>query len=514
MERPPSILFHGGTVFTGSGVHEALLTEEGRILAVGDAARLSGMSGAGTERFDLEGRLLLPGLTDHHLHVAESIRSRAGIDLRGATEWTEIERRSIAWSGRHPKGLVWGGGWDEERLREGESPDRARLDRWFGDRPAILDRVCLHVATVNSAALERIGLDRTTPDPPGGRIGRAPDGEPDGRLYDAALEYLRPLRDEIWSTSATEARGVLSEWSRLGLSRIHAMSADPAEVRGLLAMAHASPLPVDVDLYLRWRDWRPGIERTLGLPAAGVALRGVKAHLDGSLGARTAWLAEPYSDRPSDRGTPLSSRASLGEPLEAVAIAGGEIALHAIGDAALGEALSILEALPPGGRHRIEHASVASPALRRRLHRSRASVAIQPAFRESDRWIEARLGPVRIDWAYPFRAFRDEGIPLLGSSDSPVEPADPWHGIRSAVHTPIPSLRRGSLSPREALALYLGGAGGEERPPPLAPGRPANLVRVRAPAIEDLVRSHTSPVLEVWRHGALVRGSSPAPKRL
>jgi predicted amidohydrolase YtcJ len=296
------------------------------------------------------------------------------------------------------------------------------------------------------------------------------------------------------------------------------MSVDAEEARDLAALAVRDRLPIDLAGYLRIMDWSAdrAVDRTGTAP--GVELPGVKVHLDGSLGARTAWLSEPYADQPNEVGTPLWDREALVDRLELPSRAGQTIALHAIGDRALDLALSTIEALPRGTSTRVEHVSVSTPELRARLAKARALAIVQPLFRESDRWIEARLGAARVASAYAFRSLHESGVPLYGSSDAPVESPDPWAGMRAAAQASLPELESGSLTPTQSVQLYVAGV------PPygadvgafarLRPGTPGDLVVTTAPDIEHLLAGPGVPVAEVWRSGVRTEPDPGAPKRL
>jgi predicted amidohydrolase YtcJ len=326
------------------------------------------------------------------------------------------------------------------------------------------------------------------------------------------MEGLDPLREEILRTTAPQLRALLEEWARLGVLRVAAMSVAPDEASTLAALARERPLPVQVDLYLRLRDWTEGIGPALGLPAPGIELTGVKAHLDGSLGARTAWLGAPYADRPSEAGAPGFRTEGLLERLAPPRAAGAAVALHAIGDRALDQALTVFERLPPGpGRLRIEHASVVPPGDRARVARSGAWVAVQPSFRVSDGWIGARLGRPRLGWAYPFRQLADLGVPLLGSSDAPVETIDPWAAMRAAVETPVGFLQAGSVRPDEALRMYIGGLRrpGDAHAERLRPGDRSDLIVAEGRSLEELLRARAPPVRGVWRGGLPLGPGTP-----
>jgi predicted amidohydrolase YtcJ len=209
----------------------------------------------------------------------------------------------------------------------------------------------------------------------------------------------------------------------------------------------------------------------------------VKLFADGSLGARTAALREPYADDPGNRGVLMHAQAELDRRVAAIGEAGFQVAIHAIGDAALEAALTAIERAsrrvdPP----RIEHASIAPPDLRERMRRLGAVAAVQPPFVLSDTWLPERLGSERVPWAYPFRTMRAEGILLAGSTDCPVEALDAWPAVAAAVH-------RGGQNPAEALSLpealdlfTAGSAAAEERRTEpvqsgsLLPGQPADFL--------------------------------------
>lgn len=509
-------LWLDGRIFTGRELIEAMLVEDGRVRALGSEAEVlrDRPTGAVIER--LGGRLVLPAFIDSHVHILESSVRFGGVDLSGVADWAEFEARLRVWTMHHPVGPVLGGGWDHERLPSPGWPSREFLDRVVGDRPALLDRICEHVTVANSAALESAGVDRSLPDPPGGRIGRHSSGEPNGLLFDNAIRWTIPLREQWAQNHRTTIREMLGRWAGLGLAAVGAMSVRPAEWRMLEQLDREEPLPLRVRGYLRLDRWRPGAHPRPRDGEERVALRGVKASMDGALGSRTAWLREPYDDAAGERGLRIWEPGELGEGLRAAAGEGFGIALHAIGDRALAQALDALEELghPPGSR--IEHASVAPPDLRSRLARDRVTTVIQPEFRSSDWWLVQRIGRARAVECYPFRELLDSGVPVAGSSDSPVESIDPWPALRSLLEPPRFGSAPGTFSPGEALSLYTD-AGARALGLPqlggLVPGGPADFLVLESPTWEFALRSERCPMSSVWSGGRSRSGARGPPVR-
>ncbi|HYK93122.1 MAG TPA: amidohydrolase family protein, partial [Thermoplasmata archaeon] len=220
----------GGRIFTGTRYVEALLTESGHVSAVGTDREIRRATPAGAEHRDLRGRLALPGLIDAHLHWADSVVAAVGADLRGARSLSELRGRLGDAAGRSSEGPVVGSGWDQERMAERRYPTRHDLDAEVPSRPVVLFRICQHVAVANSSALELMGIDGRTPDPPGGRIERESDGSANGVLVDAALRFLQPFVEEVFRSNHRLARGVLASASARGLTSLGLMRARAGEL--------------------------------------------------------------------------------------------------------------------------------------------------------------------------------------------------------------------------------------------------------------------------------------------
>lgn len=494
--------WRNGTVFTGRRWVDALLAVDGRIEVAGSEEEVARSSPTGTETVDLAGGWLLPGLIDPHFHLAGTIVARASTDLRHARSLAEL-RSAVESSARdRPPGTpMIGRGWDDSRLAEHRPPTLGELDAWNVEAPLVLYRVCGHVAVANSRALSEAGVTDASPDPSGGTLGRT-RGALDGRLFEAALGLVRPLGARAFLGLKDRIPGFLRELAGTGLTTIAPMSSDAEELETVLAAAPEAKLPLRLRPYFRFdrleeaRRWTDG-------HGPKVALGGIKIVADGSLGARTAWLDEPYSDSPTQSGGGRHTDGELAERIEEVSAAGLPVAVHAIGDAAVQQFVRCLRDRPPRTGARIEHASVTPPAVIRALASVRPTVVVQPHFVVSDTWLLERLGADRARWTYAFRSLAGAGLTLAGSSDSPVERADPWSGIRAATA----SRRWGPterLTPPEALGLYTTGAAAALRAPELGllePGRPADLLWTAAGDWANVLAAGATGVRGVWSDG-------------
>jgi predicted amidohydrolase YtcJ len=494
----------------GAAAHGVLI-EAGRIAAVGPPDALC--IRAGMER-RLAG-VLVPAPADAHLHPVALAAASMHVDLRAARSLGEVLAAIANRAGEAPQSTAVAAiGLDDERLAEGRMPLRSDLDSAAPGRAILVHRVCGHVASASTAALDLAGIGPATPDPPGGSIARGSDG-PNGILRETAVEIVASaLAARLPAPGPAEILAALRDLLGRGITLVTGMVSTGVggwcggsdELTPLLEVA--GDLPIDVDVLVMTPDPDDLRRAAARIAAAGGRLRflGWKGFADGSLGARTALLREPYSDAPGVRGT---DRLDPRTPALALAAleSGGSVAVHAIGDAAAGRVLDLFETLAVGGvagtRLRLEHASVLSEHDITRIGRLGAIASVQPAFLASDSiWLARRLGPGRLASAYPFRLLADAGIPMAGGSDAPVEIPDPWSGMRAA-RTRHGLDGRPGLSPGEALSLFLDGprlAAG--RSPALAPGSPADLVLLDRDPIEG--DQATIAVRGVWKDGERV----------
>lgn len=467
---------------------EAVAIADGRIAAVGSEAECAPF--AEGERIDLRGAVVLPGLVDAHAHLLGLGIYLAEVDLVGV----ESEAALVARVAARAAGEGWlrGFGWDQTRWPGGAFPTNEGISRAVPHRPVWLSRIDGHAALVNDAALRLAGIDATTPDPPGGRIVRRPDGTPTGLLVDTAMELVERCIPPM-TEAEREARilAACDACARLGLTGIHDAGDDLATLATLERLDGAGRLPLRIYAMVeggRGETLAPWLARG---PHQGdrLTVRCVKLFLDGALGSRGAAFHEPYDDDPGNRGLRLLEGERLRALLEASDAAGFQVAVHAIGDWANAEALDAFAdaGLRPGARPRLEHAQILRPADVVRAARMGVIASMQPTHCTSDMpWVEARLGRRRLEGAYAWRSFLDAGACLALGSDFPIESPDPRKGIYAAItrqdergHPAGGFLPRERIAPVQALRGFTAGAAfasfAEEEAGRIAPGCRADL---------------------------------------
>ncbi len=471
---------------TGGLAGEAVWWDAGRIREVGGRADLDARVPRGVPRFELPGATVTPGFVDGHTHFLMWGLGRRRVRLAGAASRQEALARVAA--AAPVQGWVLGQGWDANRWTE--APDRWSLDA-VRQGPVCLDSLDVHAAWLNSAALARAGIHRSTQDPAGGRIVRDATGEPTGVLLERAVDLVRPHLPVPGPEESLEAvREAQREAHRLGITGIH-------DVEGPEALAAFRALEREDGLRLRVL-FHPPVERLGELVARGarsgagshwLGLGGVKLFLDGSLGSRTAWMLEPYEGgSPGDRGMPVTDRAVVREAMWLAAGAGLAVTAHAIGDAAVRRALELMEPLPRAALpHRIEHLQCVAEADLARAAAAGIVASMQPAHLLTDIPLVERHWGRRGRGAYAFRSLLARGTSVTFGSDVPVASLDPRIGIYAALERRMDAAGSGDRWRGEervewltALRAYtLAGAeaaGAGRRRGRLAPGQDADLV--------------------------------------
>jgi predicted amidohydrolase YtcJ len=421
---------------------EAISIGGGRVVRAGGARELLADLSPGTATVDLGGRAVIPALTDAHAHFLDLAALATSVDLTGAASPEHVLEKVAERLAAGPKGSwIIGRGWDQNVWRGAAYPNRRALDRLAPERPVYLVRVCGHAALANGAALRLAGISRRTPDPPGGRILRDAGGEPTGILLDGALDLVTdaiptPGRDEKKHLMIEAARRCLAA----GLVGVHEMGIAAGDVSLYEELAASGELPLRITGYLSSDDPAIGPLLEAG-PRRGrgdglFRIVGAKFYADGSLGARSAALLDDYADDPGNRGILMRPPDELYRSILPWRAKGFQIAVHAIGDAAVRETLDVFERLGggPRARDRIEHAQVVSPADVPRFATLGVIPSMQFTHCTSDMgWVASRLGAARIAEAYAWRSLVAAGSRIPGGSDFPVESIDPFLGIHAAV---------------------------------------------------------------------------------
>ncbi len=441
----PDLILYNAKIYTVDPDQpwaEAAACHNGRFLAVGSDAEIRKMAGDKTEMIDAQGKLVLPGLTDSHVHFRSHAIYRQWVNLFGIDDFdAAIELIKTAVAKAKPGEWVQGSGWGASKWHT--KPHRRILDAIAPHNPVALGQMDMHSWWVNSRALETAAITADTVDPPESRIERDADGTPNGILREwNAISLVRnhiPLADE--EQELAWMREAIAEAHQLGLTAVHDQRVENEGDRSL-HLFHK--LNRDGDLKLRVHH---NIAASYLAEAAQLGLQPgfgddrlwlghVKAFSDGAMGSRTALMLAPYEDDPENTGIAVTSAEELLALAAAADAAGLQLSIHAIGDLAVRNVLDAMESIPPvtdGMPHRIEHVQLMHPDDLGRLAAHRIATAVQPIHMETDWRIADAVWGDRARYMYAFRSLIDLGTVVAFGSDAPVAPINPMWGIRAAV---------------------------------------------------------------------------------
>lgn len=412
----------------------------------------------------LNGRFVMPGFNDAHVHIGGAGRDKLTVALNDATSLADFLKLVQTAVEKHKVGeWIVGSGWDQTKWADSKYPTRLDLDRVAPNNPVYLEHISGHIAVVNTEALKHAEIQADTANPAGGEIERFADGEPTGILKERATALVtQRIPDPSEADRRKGIEMVLEELARNGVTSAQDFSEwDDFRVY--------STLKQEKKLTVRITEWLPfnlPIDTLQNMRAEGgttdpwLKTGALKGFLDGALGTRTAALLEPYSDDPSTSGILIYEP----EKLKAMAIERDrlafQIAFHAIGDKANRLALDTFESLtrvdaPRDRRDRIEHAQVVAPEDMKRFGELHVVASVQPCHETNDlRWAEKRLGPERSKGAYAWNSLQKAGAVLAFGTDYDVEPLNPLRGIYACVsRQSVDGTPAGGWIPEEKLPL-------------------------------------------------------------
>lgn len=452
------LILTNGVVYTVDverSCHEAVAVGGGRILALGTSAAVAALAGPRTQVVDLDGRLVLPGFVDSHMHASFALEELFDLPLGGLGSVAECLAAVARFATDHAElPAIRGSGWSDTYM-PACGPAASDLDALVPDRPVVLHDDSYHAVWANTAALRQAGIDVWTPDPESGVIERLPDGTPSGTLREgptALVERVLPPR------TAAEARaGILhfqtSVAGPFGLTTVQDAGLRPGFDPALDAyeqLQDEGRLTLRYCLSLWLREDQPlaeqveaAVEERARHAGPLVTAAWAKLFADGVVEGHTAVLKQPYADRPGFCGVPVWPSGGLEAASIAAASAGFRLHYHAIGDAAVAMCLDAIDAAAraTGGRQErplITHMQLLDPGDLGRFAALGVVAVPQPYWFQKDELYRTRqvpyLGAARADREYPMRSFWEHGVVAASASDYPVPPPpDPLVAIQRGV---------------------------------------------------------------------------------
>ncbi len=455
------------------------------------------------EKIDLAGRVVIPGLTDAHIHLEHYALGLRKVDCETDTRQACLDRVAERVRSVRPGEWVLGHGWNQNNWAEGFG-SAADLDAIAPANPVYLTAKSLHAGWANSLALQQARIGPESPDPFGGRIGRNPDGSPNGIVYESAMELIAAaVPAESVSQVAQAIREALPVLWGYGLTGVHDFDRQRC-FAALQELHHAGDLQLRVvkSIPLEALPHAAALRLQTGFGDDLLSIGSIKGFADGALGPQTAAMLQPYEGDPDNRGMLLLDREELFEQGRLAVESGLSLAVHAIGDRANHEVLDAFSQLrdyerqltQAGSglrrplRHRIEHVQVIHPDDAARLAQLNVIASMQPLHAPSDKHMADRYWGPRAALSYAWRTQLEAGAQLAFGSDAPVESPNPFWGVYAALTRRLPGESTSSqdwypeqrLTALEAFRAYTQGAafaaGKEDRLGRLAPGYLADLV--------------------------------------
>ena len=506
-----------------------------RIVAVGSNQQVEVWRGAHTSVVDADGRRLLPGFNDAHVHFVDGGSQLDNVELNDATSAQEFARRIRERAVKTATGSwLLGGDWDETKWSPAEPPTKELIDAATPNTPVAVNRYDGHMVLANSLALKLAGITAQTPDPDGGVIVHDKNGNPTGALKDAAQDMLFKAIPPLTHDQRRHAiERALSHAASLGVTSVQNMNPDYADIAvynellnegKLTTRIYAAPLITQVDDQVRI-----GIRRAFGGPY--LRIGAVKAYADGSLGSATAYFFEPFSDQPGNRGIlsdemhPISL---MHDRMMRADAAGLQICTHAIGDAGISAILDIYAEIEKqhgdrDRRWRIEHAQHMAAKDFDRFARLHVIASVQPYHAIDDgRWAERRIGHDRATRTYAFRTFLDHRVRLALGTDWNVAPLNPMLTLYAATtratldgKNPNGWFPEQKLTIKEAIEAYTVGSAyaefQENEKGSITPGQLADMVLLSGDILNiDPIKIRDVKVLKTWVGGKLTYDAGAA----
>ncbi len=436
--------FLSARVFTGNDENphaDALLIKDDTIIALGSNEEIERQCTAGATKYHLPGNFICPGFVDAHTHIWSLGQTLNMVDLRGLTSLKECQEAiAITAQKAAPGEWILGRHWNQNIWKEKRDPTRHDLDQVAPDNPSVMIRICGHANWANTRAFELSGVTSDTPDPFGGKIDREP-----GTNYPAGVvrEAREVVEDAIPEPDMEKRKQAFLKsqelFLSLGITCAHSFEtlADykvirEAEKDGKLKLRIYHTVHEDEqDAFDDWARQNP--------PQTDMLWHGhIKMFADGSLGARSALLYEPYEDSRSNYGICCMTPEQMRKNIKRAYATGRSVILHAIGDKALTQCLDAIEQArkdyPGPHRDRIEHVQLARlEDIERMAHLGIAAGIMPMALLTDWKVAEEIWGSGRIGNSYSWNDMASKGIRLIFSSDAPIEPMNPMEGIQAAV---------------------------------------------------------------------------------
>jgi predicted amidohydrolase YtcJ len=435
-------------------IAQAIAITNNKIIKIGTNQEIEPFIGENTMVLNLQGKTVVPGFIDTHIHVADYGRCLMWLDLSAAKSIAEMQQLIKQKVQQTPAGRwIIGQGWNETRFKEQRMPTAEDLDEVAPDNPVILYREAAMICAVNTKALLAAGVTEQTAVSQGGAIDKTADGKLSGIFRDTATSLIwqavpEPTEGELLMATVSACQKIF----QAGITSLHWLVISESELSLIQKLHTMGQLMFRVNVVVP----EALLEKATALESKDnqvLRVGGAFIVVDGYLDSKEAALLEPYSDDPNNRGKMLLSKDALANSVGRALSFGVQPVIHAMGDKAVDLSLSMIEQTP-NIRFRIEQAAVLNPNLIERLKKQNLTVTIQPKVVSTEFTVwsaQERLGD-RAKYLHPLKTLLDEGVVVAAGSDCPMEPLSALLGVQELVTRQCYPEQR--LSVDEALKLY------------------------------------------------------------
>lgn len=470
-------IYTNGAVYTGNlPLCQAFVVEDGVFIKVGTNEEALALKEQGDEAVDLEGSFVCAGFNDSHMHLLNYGNALGMADLSLHTsslaQMKDYMKEFIRERSPKPGAWVKGRGWNHDYFSdERRFPDRHDLDQISTDHPICLTRTCGHACVINTKALELIGVTKDTPQVEGGRFELDQAGEPNGIFRENAMDLVY---DSLPQPSKEDIKEMIVSASK-ELNRFGVTSSQTDDFLAFSNVAYESVIEAYRELesegkmtvrvcqqsqFTSLSGLKDFLEKgyNTGWGSSWFRIGPLKMLGDGSLGARSAYLSQPYSDDPSTRGIPIFTRNQFEEMVCFANSHGMQVAIHAIGDGILDDILAayqkaLKECPRENHRHGVVHCQITRPEQLEAFGRMSLHAYIQSIFLDYDiHIVEERVGKERASTSYNFKTLYNITHASNGS-DCPVELPDALKGIQCAVTRTTVKDHTGPYLPSQAMTV-------------------------------------------------------------
>ncbi|OTW43634.1 amidohydrolase [Bacillus thuringiensis serovar mexicanensis] len=472
-------IFINGNVYTVEAKQpwaEAVAIKNGEIIYVGNTKGAKKYKNKNTKIIDLKGKMLLPAFVDSHLHASETVNSLYSVDLVNARTVDEYVQAVEQYRKEHSDlKVIHGAGWSNT-LFSSSGPTKDLLDTVVKDIPVALISEDYHSVWANSKALEIAGITKDTPNPNGGVIERNENGEPSGTLRDTATNLVL---DKLPKYSVEQFKEGLKTFQQLAASNGYTQVNDVVvpeqdtviEALTMLEKEQALSIRHNLALTIQPSEGQERIpyvkEQRTKLQGPLVKMNTVKLFMDGVLEGGTAYLHEPYNNKPNYYGVPVWEKPAFKQMVQTLDKEKFQVHIHSIGDAATTETLNTLAiAQEQNGkrdsRHKITHLQLVKENDIARFKDLGVIGVPQPTWflKDGEYFAQAveLLGEERANEQYPMRSFINKGVVMASSSDYPITQGpyfSPLAGIQMGItRTSLQDINsQNALNPKEKVSL-------------------------------------------------------------